>query len=355
MNIAIDCRLWDQGGVGRYIRNLVYWLQRLDTQNSYTLFTYDNPNIQLENPRFHIRPVSSRWHSLSEQTVFFYNLLKERADLVHFPYFSHPILYNRPFVITLHDITPLIHATGQATTRHPLLYTVKREGYRQTLMHALYHSKHILVPTNAVAQAMRTIYKETPITVTYEGVDESLAHTKPVPVVGVKEPFLLYVGNFFPHKNIPFLLESYAQASATLKLILVGPNDLFAQRMREYVHSLNLEKRVLFLHAVTDGQLRYLYAHAQALLFPSKSEGFGLPILEASYFGCPLIVSSIPSFKEIAPVGTTFFDPSNKESLVRALQHPMHHQRVPYPPEHREKFTFENMAKKTLAIYNTSV
>ncbi len=355
MKIAIDCRLWTEGGVGRYIRNLVSRLQKLDTHNFYTLFTYGNPNIQIGNPRFRVHSISSRWHSASEQTVFLYNLLKERADLVHFPYFSHPIFYNRPFVITLHDITPLTHATGQATTRHPLLYAMKKIGYRQTLMHGLTRSRHVLVPTNAVAHDIRTMYTKTPITVTYEGVDESLIQARPIAVYSAAEPFLLYVGNFFPHKNISFLLKSYAKAPRAPKLILVGPDDVFAQRMRMQAHILNLENRILFLHAVSDGQLRYLYSHAQALVFPSKSEGFGLPVLEASYFGCPLILSSIASFKEIATPGTTFFNPHNEESLIRALQQSIYVKKSPYPFAYKKKFSFETMAKKTLAIYNTSV
>ncbi|MCR4329014.1 MAG: glycosyltransferase family 4 protein [Candidatus Roizmanbacteria bacterium] len=355
MKIVIDCRLWEEGGVGRYIRNLVSRLQKLDTHNFYTLLTYGNPNIQINNSHFHVRSVSSRWHSLSEQTVFLYNLLKEQADLVHFPYFSHPVLYNRPFVITLHDITPFTHATGQATTRHPLLYAMKKIGYRQTLMHALTRSKHVLVPTNAVAHDIRTMGTKTSITVTYEGVDESLIQARPIAVSSAKEPFLLYVGNFFPHKNISFLLTSYAKVPKAPKLILVGPDDVFTQRMRSQAHMLNLENRILFLHAVSDGQLRYLYSNAQALVFPSQSEGFGLPVLEASYFGCPLILSSIASFKEIAVPGTTFFNLHNEESLMRVLEESIQVKKTPYPDAYKKKFSFETMAMKTLAIYNTSV
>ena len=355
MNIAIDCRLWDQGGVGRYIRNLVYGLQKQDSHNTYTLFIYGNPSIKIQNPRFSICTTSSRWHSISEQTVFLYNLLKYRFDLVHFPYFSHPIFYNRPFVITLHDLTPLTYATGQATTHHALLYAIKKIGYRQTLTHALTHAKHILVPTNAVANTIRDTYANAPITVTYEGVDESLIHAQPISISQVKEPFLLYVGNFFPHKNIPFLLTAYKKVPEALRLVLVGPNDTFAQRIQALVHSMGLENRVLFLHAVSDGQLRYLYSHAQALVFPSRSEGFGLPVLEASYFGCPLVLSAIPSFTEIAVPHTLFFNPYNTESAIHALQKSAFVKRTPYPIAYKKKFSFETMAKKTLAIYNTSV
>lgn len=355
MNIAIDCRLWNQGGVGRYIRNLVYGLQKQDFHNTYTLFTYENPNIKIQNSRFSIRSTSSRWHSVSEQTIFLYNLLKYRFDLVHFPYFSHPIFYNRPFVITLHDVIPLTHATGQATTHHAFLYAIKKMGYRQTLMHALTHAKHVLVPTNAVANTIRDIYANVPITVTYEGVDESLIRAQPIPIPQVKEPFLLYVGNFFPHKNIPFLLTAYTKLPEAPKLILVGPNDIFTRRIQELVRSMGLRNRVLFFHSVPDGQLKYLYSHAQALVFPSKSEGFGLPILEASYFGCPLVLSAIPSFTEIAVPHTLFFDPYNTTSVIHALQKSVSVKRTSYPTAYKEKFSFETMAKKTLAIYNTSV
>lgn len=355
MRIAIDCRLWDQGGVGRYIRNLVYNLVAIDTQNTYTLFTYGNPTIQVKNVKCTIKNSSARWHSVTEQTVFLYELLKERYDVVHFPYFSHPILYNRPFVITLHDTTPLTHATGLATTRNKLVYAVKKLGYRYTLNHALTHARGVLVPTKAVADTIQPLHKNTPITVTYEGVDEALKQAHSVSVEGLPVEYILYVGNMFPHKNIPRLLTAFSQLKHRKMLVMVGPYDAFALRMRQRAIDLGISDRVVFLHNVSDGELKYVYTHASALVFPSLTEGFGLPVLEAAYFNCPLLLSDIPAFREIAPPNAQFFNPHYADNIREKLEIAGTLKKQSYPKLLMEKFSFTQMAQNTLQVYHEAV
>src|SRR5690349_17429006 len=107
MRIGIDARLWRETGVGRYIRNLVWQLQKLDKQNDYVLFVqngFTRDELGFTDSRWKIVPTGIHWHSLSEQKDFPKLLNKENLDLMHFPYFSHPIFYNKPFVITIHDL-----------------------------------------------------------------------------------------------------------------------------------------------------------------------------------------------------------------------------------------------------------
>ena len=113
MRIGIDVRLWDETGVGRYIRNLVKELAVVDVRNEYYLFTLKKDVSEIEKVivsrkhRWRIVPVASHWHSLSEQTDFVRKLYTYPLDLMHFPYFSLPILYRKPFVVTIHDL--IIH------------------------------------------------------------------------------------------------------------------------------------------------------------------------------------------------------------------------------------------------------
>ena len=101
MKVGIDGRFWSQTGVGRYTRNLVKNLQVLDKKNEYVLFLnkddYDKFHITLQDKRWKIVKTDILWHSLKEQLLFPRILKKENLDLMHFPYFSVPLFYKKPF------------------------------------------------------------------------------------------------------------------------------------------------------------------------------------------------------------------------------------------------------------------
>src|SRR5216683_2789679 len=134
MRIGIDCRLWNETGIGRYIRNLVTNLAEIDTHNNeYVLFLRKNEYDTLVTPgnNFRKRLADIHWHSVAEQTSFLKMLYKERLDLVHFPYFSYPILYARPFVITIHDLILFHYPTGKASQLPSFMYQTKLFAYKQ--------------------------------------------------------------------------------------------------------------------------------------------------------------------------------------------------------------------------------
>ena len=120
MKIGIDIRLWNQTGVGRYIRNLVLNLAEIDKKNGYVLFArsedFQSIKSEIKNPNWKLVKADIKWHSISEQINFPSILNKENLDLVHFPYFSVPIFYNKPYVLTIHDLIIDHFPTGKAST-----------------------------------------------------------------------------------------------------------------------------------------------------------------------------------------------------------------------------------------------
>src|SRR3989344_4296296 len=106
MTIGIDCRLIRQTGVGRYINNLIENLLEIDKKNNYVVFVrkedFDQVKFKIKNLKLKIIPIDISWHSFREQTQFPKILESQKLDLVHFPYFSVPILYKGPYVITIH-------------------------------------------------------------------------------------------------------------------------------------------------------------------------------------------------------------------------------------------------------------
>jgi len=379
MRVAIDCRLWDEGGVGRYIRNLVYALNKHRSPIEYTLLVRPESKLQVTSYKlqtnFKLQITNAKWHSVDEQLGFWRALEKEKFDLVHFPYFSHPILYNRPFVITIHDLTILHFPTGKATTKSLPEYYLKRLAYVAALKHGIYKSQKILVPTEFVKEDILKNFKipAEKIVVTYEGVGIELQNSNSQIHKSTNQtqnsnykvnnrnsreekPYFLYVGNFYPHKNVEYLLEAFAKVKdEKVKLTLCGAESFFSKRMEEVVKKLNLESRVVFKYGVGNEELLALYSSAVALVYPSKFEGFGLPIVEATALSCPLLLADIPVFHEIAPPGAEFFSLNNGSELAEKMNALLVKKQARLSEKEKEnylaKFSFAKMALETERVY----
>lgn len=157
----------------------------------------------------------------------------------------------------------------------------------------------------------------------------------------MKDKYFLYVGNAYPHKNLEMLIRAASRVAA--RIIFVGRDDYFYRR-------LHIKPK-----KVTDEELSNLYEHAEALVFPSRMEGFGLPALEALAHGCPVIASDIPVFHEILGDIPKYFDPHDEEALVECLKNPP--LRSQSFQEKAAKvvrtYSWQKMAKKTLSVYET--
>jgi glycosyltransferase involved in cell wall biosynthesis len=359
--LGIDARLIEQTGVGTYIQELLRHLpDYLPEDLRCFVFIPDSYTGNAIDHELYTRVSSQfRWHSLAEQTSFLQQLNRYKLDLIHFPYFSFPIFYRRPYVLTIHDVTPLQFKTGAASTHHPALYYLKHLVYQFVMFEGVQHAKKIITPTKSVKKDLSTIYgveigeKTEPI---YLGIkrnlkptDEALKRMKGV----IDRPYLLRVGNFFPHKNTESLLIAFSQIRSDMKLLLVGPQDYFTDRVKSFAQTHQLLDHVEFIHDADDHDLAVLYAHAEALIQPSFAEGFGLPILEATSFQKPIIASDLPVFRELLGVDTFYsFNPHDIQSMSSAIETFISDvKKKKVPRVILERFSFNTMAKKICAIY----
>src|SRR3989344_982790 len=353
MRIDIDARLINQTGVGVYIRNLLDNLQALETKDlEFHVYVRSRDKVVIADSRFQLHVANYQWHTFAEQIGFLQQLNQDNLDLMHFTYFSYPLLYRHPFVITIHDLTPLLHATGQASTHHPLIYGIKRRVAAHLIKSAISRARTVIVPSQSVkAQIVKRYGKnyQDKIVVTYEGLNEKLITAKENTAL-VKQfprPFYLYVGNFYPHKNVERLIRTVSSKD----LALVGPNDFFASRTKNLIKKLGLEKRIFMLHNRSFQDLVFLYKHASALIHPSLAEGFGLPLLEAAHFDCPVIASDIPVFKEILGNNYLAFNPRDIDDMAAKIR--LFEKHGGQKAVLSEKFSFKKMAEQTLAIYQS--
>lgn len=366
MKIGIDGRLWNETGVGRYIRNLVENLQKIDEKNDYVLFlqSKDAQKFKGTNAKFKVVETDIHWHSFEEQLQFPKLLNKEKLDLMHFPYFSLPIFYTRPFVVTIHDLIINHFPTGKASTLPYPVYQLKRIGYDFVMDHAVRNSRKIIVPLNAVKDDVVQTFNisEDKIMVTYEGVEQSLKF-KVQDSKSKDGNYFLYVGNAYPHKNLDRLIEAFMlfrkETKEEVKLVLVGKDDYFYKRLHEKVEQRRLTD-IVFKHDVSDEELFSLYAKAKAFVSPSLMEGFGLPPLEAMGSSCPVLVSDIPSFREVCQDGAFYFDPLSVQSIqeqldvVYNLEHKTREEHITKGIVRVKDFSWKNMAEQTLQVYESS-
>jgi len=365
MRIGIDARFWNETGVGRYIRNLVGQLCEIDNSHTYVLFVmksdYHDVKKQITNNNWQVISTDIHWHSLAEQLYFSQILDKENLDLMHFPYFSIPVRYRGPYVVTIHDLILHHFATGEATTLPFYLYKLKLAGYRYVLGQASRNAKKLITVSQATAGEIRDHLhvKSSKIAVIYEGADQSLQLSTTPNRYG---KYFLHVGNVYPHKNAKRLIEGFNRADIDgHTLIFVGKKDYFMEQLEKFVKDSGLEKKVTFLGFVSDMDLGSLYQNSVATVVPSLMEGFGLPVLEAMVNNSLVLASDIPSLREVAQDGAIYVDPFDVQDISAKIRYIVQGDKLVLA-SHKKKalqiskeFSWRKMAKETLAVYESSI
>ncbi len=356
--IGIDARLYSQTGVGTYLKNLIHYLEKKELKDKLFyiyLMPDDYNNLSFKNKNIIKRKVNYRWHTIGEQVGFVTKLYYDNLDLMHFTYFSYPILYLKKFVATVHDATPLLFKTGKASTRNQLIYNIKHLFFRIILRCQIERAINIITPTYTVKKQLEDIYGEKiskKILPIYEGVSYKIIKTLENKDLGKKfKNFFIYVGNFYPHKNVEKLIQAFSKVQTSHKLILLGPNDYFKERLFQLIDRLKQEKKILFFNNPSISDLVFFYKNAQALIHPSLSEGFGLPLIEAAHFNCPIIASNIKVFKELLGNNYLSFNPNDIDDIAEKIKIFIEKKlRVDYR-NILKQYSFEKMTNETLKIY----
>jgi len=371
--IGIDARMYGPigKGLGRYTKEAVDNILALDVNNYYVIFLRKE-NFHLlktENPNVKKIIVDVKWYSLAEQIIMPYYIRREKIDLMHFPHFNVPILNTKKFVVTIHDLILTKFSTRRATTLNPIFYFFKNVFYKLIIYSAIKRAKKIIAVSNFTKSDIIKQFRaeEEKIKVIYEGVANDLKIYKLKDDKEVKlrynitTPYLLYVGNAYPHKNLEGLVEVFAKIRKKylqLNLILVGKEDYFYSRLKKEIRRKGQAENIKFTGYVPDRDLAAIYKGALFYVFPSFYEGFGLPPLEAMEHGCPVLSSKETCLKEILGRAALYFDPNNKEDMknkiIRIIEdRNLRQELIEKGYKQVKKYSWKECARKTLAVYNT--
>lgn len=370
LHIGIDARFYGPTakGLGRYTAELIRYLGVVDQTNRYSIFLRDEQFRSFVPPSDRFKPIRAElpWYSLAEQIQMPRLVRAAEVDLMHYPHFNVPLLAPKPFVVTIHDLIISHFPTVRASTLGPLLYAIKHWGFNRVINHAVHASEHVITVSEFSKQDIQKTFKipNTSISVTYESVHNGHHIYPPVDISrwGITKPFLLYIGNAYPHKNLERLLEAFLDPSLRdhLQLVLVGKKDYFYERIENEAKRLGfmIGQEVLFPGFVSDEHLDSFFRKAAVYVFPSLYEGFGLPPLEALARNCPVVSSNATCMPEILKDCAIYFSPESIDEMRRAIHVVVDDQKtrealLKKAPALVASYSWEKMAQETLQIYSS--
>jgi len=364
MRVAIDVRKLHDFGIGTYVRNLIHWLARLDRDSDYVLICRpeDCGSVEELGPNFHPLPDRAANYSIAEQLTLPIDLARAKADLFHAPHYVLPALTPCRSIVTIHDCIHLkfpqylpgrlAHAYARiflwiAANRSARVLTVSESSKRDILRFFPIPEDKIDVIYNAIDDR----FGQPPD-------DEQMARVRER--YQLHAPFLLYSGNVKPHKNLERLIDAFARLRRRgfndIKLLITGNEISRYATLRRAVHHYNLHRHVRFLGFLETETLAILYRLADAFVFPSLYEGFGLPPLEAMASETPVLTSNISSLPEVTNDAALLVDPYDPDAIAEGMHRilsdtALRERLVSRGRARAASFSWEDSAKRVLSIY----
>lgn len=397
MIIGIDAsraNLKRKTGTEWYSFYLIKNLAKIDKENKYILYLNDLPSLELQeiikdNPKFSVKflkwPFLSFW-TLGRLTL---EMIFNKPDVLFIPAHTMPLVYPKKTINTIHDI---------AFARNRNLYRslgVKTEGpsskkiveflvqvftlgkYHSESLDYLYWStdfalrraKKIITVSNFTKQDILNFYpkaRANKISVVHNGYNDDLYklarnHEKikeKLEKYSIESPYFLYVGRLEKKKNIPALIEALSilrdsHPEIKEKMVLIGDASFGYDEVKYVIEEFNLNYDVLMPGWVDEEDLPYLFNGASAFIFPSKHEGFGIPILQAMACGVPVAASDIPVFKEVAGDAILYFNHQDKKAMAEAMAEiinnvELHKELTEKGLERVKNFSWKRCAEETL-------
>jgi glycosyltransferase involved in cell wall biosynthesis len=327
--IGIDARKLTDFGIGSYVRNLIEGIARRPEAEQYSFRVYvptaDRDALPPLPAHFEVVEENSPGYSIAELTGFAWRLWRDRLDLFHATHYVIPPLARARAVVTIHDIIHVLYPQF-LPNRAALLYAriMIRRALRRAdrIITVSYNSKRDLVDYFGIGPAR--------IDVIYNGVAARFRADLPgsekdrvAAKYGLPRPYLLFLGGEKPHKNMRSVLRAFAEArrerALPHSLVLAGPMPKNRSRVEALIAALDLTARVVRPGVVPEEDLPGLYAGADAFLYPTLYEGFGLPVAEAMACGTPVLTSSTSALQEIAGGYAYLVDPMDVDAIARGI------------------------------------
>ncbi len=380
LRIVIDVRHLKDFGFGTYIRNLIRALAAQQSENHYQLVALkkDLHDLAGLSANFQIVTYDRSDTDWREQITFPLFLRKLRADLYHIPLNNVPIMMPKPYVVTVHDLSSIMFDHPQDARNSYHLYRFRRGLLRADRIIAVSGAtkRDLQSLLNIPASRIRKIYNA----IDSKFMDDAAAadaraagpeaaeleRRRILERYQINYPFLLYAGTIRPQKNVARLVEAFAyireelehhERYKNLRLLIIGDDLSKYPAVRRAVIQTRSEQSVRFLGFVPLDTLRIFYSSAEAFVFPSLYEGFGLPPLEAMASGTAVITSSVSSLPEVVDNAAMIVNPENVFDIARGIREvllddELRKSLIEKGFERLKFFRWEQTAKEVLETYH---
>jgi len=319
MRVGVDVRMLKCSGIGKVIENILSRMIKMKIEWAFYLIGKKNEMEEFswhENKNVHIIECDCPIYTIKEQFVMPIKIPRD-LDVFWSPHYNIPIFYKGRLVVTIHDLAHL------ALPEFSKSY-IKKIYAKMMFNIAVKKASNIICVSKFTQKELikyiRNVKKDK-LSVIYNGVDEKWRNIPQKDRVHSK-PYFLYVGNIKPHKNLRRLIEAYKMIVNDINedLILIGKKDGFITGDNNIADAIRgYEKRIIFTGYVSDELLMQYVANAEALVFPSIYEGFGLPPVEALVAGKRVIASKAASIPEVCGEYALYFDPYNVKDIKKQL------------------------------------
>ena len=372
LSIGVNALYLIPGGVGGteiYLRNLLAALAEVDTRNQYIIYLNRETGLDLcpAVPNFapmetdvkaEFRPGRLLW----EQTGLAREANAAKLDVLFSPGFTTPYFGRGARVTVIHDL--------QHKRQPENFGRLERRAWDFFVAMAIRRSEELITVSDNSRKDILELYERPPESVRvirhgvekeFFGLRENESFAPSIPgAAGLPDcRYLLAVSTVHPHKNWRRLLDGYARLrkeGMTHHLVVCGLRGKSSAELNSWINQHGLAGSVHVLGWQPRRMLIGLFKYAEALVFPSTFEGFGMPVAEALACGLPVVCSDIPPLRETAHGCAAFFDPTSEEALVGALRSTLENselraKRVAAGLERAKTFTWARAAEKTLRVF----
>ena len=365
MIIGIDgneANVQERVGVSVYVlRLLEYFQTNADESTQFVVFLRKAPGATMPKEkkffRYSVVPGVALWSQIFLPLQLY---IKNEIDLFFSPAHYVPRYCPVPIVVTIHDLSFFYYPSE---FRKKDLYQLKN-----WTAFSIKKSELIIAVSKTTKKDIVKWYDidDKKISVIYNGFEKKAEKIEDGSILKKfkleAKKYILYVGTLQPRKNIVTLIgafDDYCKTHEDLKLVIVGKKGWLYDEIFEEVNKLNLKDKVIFTDFITDDEVIVLYKNAWNFVMPSLYEGFGIPILEAMAYGCPVISSQKSSLPEIGGEACLYFDPLGKTDLIEkwyqlAQSTDLYNKLVKVGKERVQTFSWEKCAKETLELLKKS-
>lgn len=358
--VVIDARWLYYSGVGTYILNLLSRARRWSGGLALRALARRKDAARLAPFCDAVTVVDVPIYTLREQVAVPW--AARRADLLHVSHYNAPLLHPGRLVVTIYDLNHITHPAirnnlGAWVYFRPMFHLVARKAVR--IITLSLHIKAQIVERLHVPPAKVTVIP-LGVDAQFRPLEPGQAAERVRAALGVSCPYLLYVGNLKPHKNVATLLRAFARLrkrrALEHRLVLLGDDRVWKERLLALCGRLGIGENVAFLPPVSDDLLPFVYGAAELVVQPSWVEGFGLPVVEAMACGTPVVSSRGGALPEVAGDAAEFFDPSSEEDLADAIERVLDSAELQASLrrkglERAKRFSWEDSARRHWEIY----